>query len=541
MTHHRSRLVESVSVPITRRRFLRAALAGGAAASLAPGLWVRAATPTHAEGKVVPAMPGVAISNGREITLTDDRGRWRLPVEGDSTTFFVIKPRGWRVQLSKDGLPRGYHHHQPAGSPAQKFAGVAPTGPLPESIDFHLTRQEEGERFTALVCGDPQPRNALEVGYLARTVVPALRGADAAFGISLGDIAFDNLDTLEPYAGAMGLIGLPWHNVLGNHDLNFDAPDNRHANETFRRVFGPTYYAFNHGPVHFLVLNNVEWLGAQPESASPTANYRGALGERQLEFVANDLRHVPRDQLVVVFLHIPLSRGFEPGPRTETRDRQALYRLLEDRPNTVSFSAHTHWHGHRFFGAEDGWRGARPHHHIVTGTLCGSWFGGAPGDDGVPHAMMSDGTPRGYLEVVFDGARYGMDGYAVLGRERDYQMHIEAPSEIVADSLPGTPVWVNVFNGSERSDVRLRCGAGQPWQTLARVEQADPRFLRLRERDAGLKLPYRPLPAPMANCPHLWRGELPTRLPPGTHLIEVTARDMFGNTHRGCQPVRVVG
>ncbi|MCL4786409.1 MAG: calcineurin-like phosphoesterase C-terminal domain-containing protein [Verrucomicrobia bacterium] len=537
----------------SRRQFLRGTLAGGLGLALGPHLWVRAAQPTHAQGTVFhdrtgdgrrrpgdPGLAGVAVSNGREVALTDEQGRWRLAVDEDATSFFVIKPRGWRTRLSAHNLPRGYYHHQPAGSPQQLYPGIAPTGPLPESIDFGLTPQAESDRFKAIICGDPQPRNAVEVGYLAQTVVPELRGTDAAFGVSLGDIAFDNLHTLEPLSEAFGLIGIPWHNVLGNHDLNFDAPDNRHANETFRRVFGPTWYAFNHGPVHFIVLNNIEWLGSDPQQPQASGNYRGGLGTRQLEFVAQDLKHVPAEQLVVVFLHIPLHRGFDPIPRGLTRDRQELYRLLENRPRTLSFSAHTHWHGHRFIGAEDGWGGAQPHHHLITGTLCGSWFGGAPDERGIPHATMSDGTPRGYLELRFDGQRYSMAGYKSLGRPWEYQMHIDLPPEIPLAQVAQTAVTVNVFNGSERSTVRWRCGSGHTWQPLQKVEAADPRFVRLRERDQNLQPPYRGLPQPMANCLHLWRGSLPENLPAGTHLLEVVAEDMFGNTHRGSQPIRVI-
>jgi hypothetical protein len=539
---------------ITRRGFLRTALAGGAGLVYAPYLWARDPVPAQARGVVWhdqrgegrrrpddPGVPGVAVSNGRQITVTDELGRWSLPVEGEATTFFVIKPRGWMTRKNDQNLPRFHYHHQPAGSPRQRFPGVPPTGPLPESIDFPLRSREEPDRFKALFCGDPQPRNDREVRYLAQTVVPELAGNEAAFGVSLGDIAFDDLATFEPLNAALGLIGVPWHNVLGNHDLNFDAPDNRHANETFRQVYGPTYYAFDHGPVHFVVLNNVEWLGPDPQRPQSTGNYRGMLGERQLEFVARDLERVPREQLVVLLMHIPLQRGFAPNRASQTADRQALYRLLEARPHTLSFSAHTHWHRHLFIGEEDGWRGAEPHHHIIAGTLCGSWFGGAPDEFGVPHATMSDGTPRGYLELEFDGPRYRMDGYRSFGRPRDYQMHIEAPEQVLRPQLSEVAVTVNVFNGSERSQVRMRCGAGEPWRELEKIDEPDPRFLRLRERDATPQPPYRALPQPLSECPHLWRGRLPVDLPAGTHLVEVLATDMFGNTHQGRCPLRVLG
>jgi hypothetical protein len=538
----------------TRRSFLRTALAGGTGLFLAPNLWSRQPAPATARGVVWhdrrgdgrrrpgdPGVPGVAVSNGRDITVTDEAGRWSLPVEGEATTFFVIKPRGWMTSRDVHNLPRFHYHHQPAGSPRQRFPGIPPTGPLPESIDFPLRPHDEPNRFKAVICGDPQPRNEREVGYLAQTVIPDLAGTDAAFGVSLGDIAFDDLATYDPLNAAFGLIGVPWHNVLGNHDLNFDSPDNRHANETFRRVYGPTYYAFDHGPVHFVVLNNIEWLGPDPERPQWTGNYRGQLGSRQLEFVPRDLERVPPDRLVVLLMHIPLQRGFDLVPGSQTADRQALYRLLESRPHTLSFSAHTHWHRHLFVDAEDGWRGAQPHHHIITGTLCGSWFGGAPDEFGVPHSIMSDGTPRGYLELEFDGNSYRMDGYRSLGRSRDLQMHIELPEQVVRAQVHETAVTVNVFNGSERSRVQLRCGPGDAWRPLHPVREPDPRFVRLRERDAALQPPYRGLPQPLQECTHLWRGSLPQNLPAGTHLVEVVATDMFGNTHHGRRPLRVVG
>jgi len=537
----------------SRRSFLQAALAGGTSLALAPLIRAQAPPAPLARGLVFhdrdgdgrrgsrdKGIGGVAVSNGREVTLTDSKGRWELPVDDEATTFFVIKPRGWQTRLSAQNLSLNYYHYQPAGSPKQKYAGLAPTGALPGSIDFALTPQEEKDKFTALICGDPQPRNLREVGFLARTVVPDLVGTRAAFGVSLGDIAFDNLTTHEPLVETFGLIGVPWYNVLGNHDLNYDARDNRHANESFRRVFGPTWFSFNQGPVHFIVLNNIEWTGADPNVPGSKGSYRGRLGERQLEFVANDLKLVPKNRLIVLMMHIPLHRGFDPRPGVSTTDRRALYRLIEDRPHTVSFSAHTHFLGHVFLGEEDGWRGAQPHHHIIAGALCGSWFKGAPDERGVPHATMADGTPRGYFEVAFDGPQYSMDGYRSLGRPGDYQMHIDVADEVSARDLGNTEVFANVFNGTERSVVKMRGGAGDEWRAMEKVEAAAPRVTRLHERDKDLQPPLFPAQAPMSNCPHLWRAALPEGLTPGSHLVEVMATDLFGNRHQGSRPVRVV-
>ncbi len=537
----------------SRRQFVAAGAAWGLAAAWLPRVsWGRPGfhPPAFARGRVFhnrdgsgrfglnnPGLPGVCVSNGREITQTDAQGQWSLPATDETLEFFVIKPRGWRPALDADNLPRFTYLHLPGGSPELQYGGIAPTGPLPESIDFGLTEQDEPNRFKALFCGDPQPRDAREVDYLARTVVPQLRGTDAAFGISLGDIMFDDLSLYPRLTSAFGKIGIPWLNVLGNHDLNFDAADNRHAYDTFRRTFGATYYSFDWGPVHFLVLNNIEWTGADPAQGR-RGSYRGFLGERQLAFVENDLRNVPRDRLVVVALHIPLTGTIDPKPSIETVDRDELFKLLADYPHTLSFSAHMHWHGHVFVDQRGGWRGAQPHHHIITGTLCGCWFGGAPGADGVPHATMSDGAPRGYLELQFDGNRYAIDGYRGLQLPANQQMNIIVPDEVAETTLAETAAYVNVFNGSERSRVRIRFEEGGAWSEMTRVVELDPSYVALRARDENLELPYRK-PANPSPCFHLWRHSLPADLPAGAHLIEVVATDMHGHEHHGSSVFRV--
>jgi hypothetical protein len=217
-----------------------------------------------------PGIPGVAVSNGREVVLTDERGRWQVARGRRIHHLLRHQTPGLDLPRSAHNLPRFHYHHQPAGSPRQRFPGVLPTGPLPDSIDFALASARTGP-VQGLVLRRPSAARLREVDYLARTVVPELMGTEASFGVSLGDIAFDNLDTHEPLTEAFGLIGIPWYNVLGNHDLNFDSPDNRYAYESFRRVFGPTYHAFEVGPVHFILLNNIDWRGPDPERPSPPA------------------------------------------------------------------------------------------------------------------------------------------------------------------------------------------------------------------------------------------------------------------------------
>src|SRR5690606_26773043 len=112
----------------------------------------------------------VAVSNGRDIVVTDGNGRYELPVR-ENTTLFVIKPRGWKTAVNSNQIPQFFYTHSPKGAVGDKVAGLAPTGPLPASIDFPLYPQEEADQFDVLVFGDTQPRNLEEVYYLAHDSV----------------------------------------------------------------------------------------------------------------------------------------------------------------------------------------------------------------------------------------------------------------------------------------------------------------------------------------------------------------------------------
>lgn len=472
-----------------------------------------------------PGVAGICVSNGREVVRTDSQGRWRLPVD-DDTILFVIKPSGWVVPVDENQLPQFYYIHKPNGSPRFRYAGVEPTGPLPESIDFALRPQREGHRFRMVMFGDPQPRNQTEIDYIAQDVVEqVVRDAakvDAKFGISLGDIMFDVLTLFGGLNRTIGNVGIPWYNVVGNHDLNFDARENRLSTETFQRTYGPTDFAFNYGRVHFLIVNDIFWNG------SMSAGYHAELTDKTLDFIRNDLAEVPRDRLVVLCVHIPI---------VQIRNRDRLYRLLEDRPHAVSFSAHTHVQRHYFLSEADGWKGAKPHHHVNHATVCGSWWQGAFDERGIPHATMSDGVPNGYSIVEFDGSAYKIQ-FRAASRPEWEQMRIWVPDVVPMVRLASTDVIANVYAGSERSVVEMRVDRGE-WRPMEQFTGQDPYYLALKALEASPNPPTgRRLPNP-SNTPHLWKAPLPRGLRPGSRLIEVRTTDMFGQVHEGRRIVRV--
>jgi hypothetical protein len=470
-------------------------------------------------------LENVAVSNGEDVVLSGENGRYTLPV-GDDTILFVIKPAGYRLPLDDRKRPQFYHIHKSKGSPDLKYPGVSPTGSLPASVDFGLVEVEDSDTFEMLVFGDPQPYTEREVDFFDRDIVDELVGASGfRFGITLGDLVGDDLDLFAPYSSSVARIGIPWFNVYGNHDMNFDASKDRYADETFESVFGPTTYAFSEGRVHFIVVDNVIYPRPGGESG-----YIGGLTEQQLTFIENDLRHVPKDHLVVLAMHIPL---FVPEWREgdayfRMDDRARLFELLTDFPHTLSLSAHTHVQRHHFFNREDGWKGDRLHHHYNVGTTSGDWWSGTPDQEGIPPSIMRDGTPNGYAILRFDGNRYTID-YRVARADSAHTMNLWGPKVVPQREWFNADLYVNFFSGSDSTTVAYRINGRGPWKTMKRVRGGDPHVAALRYRwDTTDTLPQGKRPNNPVISTHLWKTRVPKNLPEGRHRIDVRVTDMFG-------------
>ena len=466
----------------------------------------------------------VKVSNGKDIVLTDENGKYEIPVEEDSAVF-VIKPSGYRTAMNENNLPQFFYLHKPDGSPKLKFPGSKPTGALPQSIDFPLYEQPEPEAFKILLFGDPQPRNHTEVDYIAHDVVSELIDDGSAFGVTLGDIAFDNLDTFKSLNQAIAMIGIPWYNVIGNHDLNLDSMTHKNINETFEATYGPSYYSFDYGQVHFVVLDNIDW--AAPTPKNNRWHFVGGFGKQQLDFLKKDLSMIPESQMVVLLMHIPIMG---------INDKAEFFKLIEKRPYCVSVSGHTHDHRHMFLGKEDGFNGKEKHHHIVNVTVSGSWWSGAKNDNEIPHSTMADGAPNGYSIMTFDENGYKLD-FKAAGRPASEQMRIHLPTTMDTNETAQQEIWVNVYNGSEYSKVSMSIDNNGKWIELEKKLVNDPYFAMLSERDKGIE----PKLAKPKVSHHLWTAKLPEGILPGAHLVRVQTTDRHERTYHAHRSIRVTG
>ncbi|NIN70656.1 MAG: hypothetical protein GTO46_01725 [Gemmatimonadetes bacterium] len=434
-----------------RRAFLRTAALGAAAMALptrliadpyAPLVPRRAARPVRIRGQVRAAaggVGGVAVSDGLDVVGTAGDGSFELVSTADRPFLQLSIPAGYEIPLNPTGTACFY---QP----------IRPNAEGEMEAVFKLERMSQpDERHAFLLLADPQTQNEQEVEWLHEETVPDVKGVVAGlgdgevFGIACGDIMYNNLEHFPGYERAVRAMNVPFFQVVGNHDMDFEARTDEDSAATFSRHFGPRYYSFDRGAVHYVVLDDVFWHGS---------DYIGYLDHDQLTWLANDLARVEPGRTVFVALHIPVmgsrharDESAEPESSLAVMNREALYRLLEPCEAHV-LAGHTHELEHLFEGGV---------HEHVCGAVCGSWWSGP---------ICPDGAPKGYTVYEVDGTQVSWR-YKSAGRGFEHQIRVyphgadpKAPDEIVANVWDWDPEWSVVWyeDGDRVGEMARRIG-----------------------------------------------------------------------------------
>ena len=450
--------------------------------------------PVRVSGRVLSGragLGGVAVTDGLTVTATDDDGRFELASNTRQSFVSIATPDGYAIGQNPTGTASFYRPISPddSGEMAARFDLAELDG--------------SDERHGFLVLADPQTQDAYEMGLFHEETVPDVKATAAAladrrlFGVGCGDIMFDDLTLYPEYERGVQRMGMPFFQVVGNHDLDFGPSDDGSV-QTFCRHFGPNYYSFDRGEVHYIVLDNVFWHGE---------GYIGYVTDDQLNWLAQDLALIEPGRTVAVFNHIPqyttrhIRTGDDsPSISSTTVNRERMYGLLEPYKAHV-FSGHVHEHEHIF---ESGV------HEIVQGTVCGAWWSGP---------ICWDGTPSGYGVYEVDGSEIKWR-YKSTGLGDDHQMRVYfrgsdpgAPDEIVANVWDWEPEWRVVWY-----EDGMRRGA------MARRRGTDPLSEKLH-RGSGLP-ERRPWVEPVPTN-HLFYAPVST----GAREVVVEATDRFGRTY----------
>ena len=318
-------------------------------------------------------LEGVAVTDGLNITSTDKNGYYELICDNEAQFVYISTPSGYAAPV-ESGVIRFFHHLENNNQNMKK--------------DFRLTKTADERNHAFVVVSDIQILRDVEFPMLKESINDIKNQLetypqDLQFHVlDCGDLVFDRLDFYPEYISSFSDLNLPIYRILGNHDMDFHGRSHESSMKTFNKTFGPDYYSFNRGEVHYVVLNDVFFLGRE-------YFYMGYITERQLEWLSRDLSYVKPGTPVVVALHIPTTY---PGENFNSLNyyklslslvnNSALYNILKPY-NTHIVSGHNHTSASYIINEN------LMEHNIPA--ISGSWW---------QTDICPDGTPAGY--VIFD-------------------------------------------------------------------------------------------------------------------------------------------
>lgn len=413
------------------------------------------------------------VSDGFAVVKTDRNGAYELTPHAKATSIFLSTPAGYDFKVDGN-IVRQYEN-------------------LGARNEYHfklkkLKQNDANHHF--IIWADPQVKNKKDVAQMMETSVPDVQqlvremGKNTLIhGISVGDIVWDNLPLYEDYNLAVSKMGIPFFQALGNHDMDYRQGGDETSDRTFKEYFGPTYYSFNRGKAHYIVLDDVRYLGTERD-------YDGFITTDQLEWMEKDLAVIPKDHLVIINLHIPVHNS--------VKNREDFYKVIAKFTNVHIMSGHTHYNKNVIQN------GVFEHNH---GTVCGAWWTGP---------ICSDGTPRGYGVYEVKGTELKWY-YKSTGLNKKNQVSLDVETltnqkRIIANVWNYDPEW------------KIECFLDGKSVIMEKQMGFDPEAVRLYKGD---KLPAsRPFAEP-SRTDHLFM----VHCDPNVKNIKVKVTDRFGETY----------
>lgn len=215
-------------------------------------------------------IPDVCVSDGRNVVKTDNKGCFDLPGHGNERFIFITTPSGYKTF-------NGYYQRIDESIQSYDFAlypydsAVSKDG----SHSFiHISDTEISDTTG----------HSIWVGNLRKYI----ESENIGFIVQTGDICYEA--GLKSHIKLMNSVnmGIPIYYCIGNHDL----VKGKYGEKLFEDIYGPVWYSFDMGNVHYIVTPMAH--GDYAPSYTQEDVY---------EWLVNDLALQPEGKPVMIFNH----------------------------------------------------------------------------------------------------------------------------------------------------------------------------------------------------------------------------------------------
>ena len=361
----------------------------------------------------------VVVSDGYLTTTTNTDGIYQLKSEKTWGYVFISIPSGYEVS-SKGVLP-------------QFYTTLKSDAKTLERVDFTLAKVEGQDNFRMYIFGDMHLANRTNDKAQFKVFTNDLNKyldshkSGKSYGLTLGDMTWDLYWYSRGYEFPQYLdeinsqvSGLQIFHTMGNHDNDFKAKNDFDAAFQYVRDIAPTYYSYNIGKIHFIVLDDID---CSDYDGTESRNYEKNFTSDQLDWLLQDLSYVDKSTPLVITTHAQIF--YPKGNNSFALDGQVIERW----PNTKKllnilkgYTVHfVTGHTHTIFNAlpsETAPLGAENVFEHNAGSICASWWWSGYLTPGVYVSL--DGAPAGYSIWEFAGKDIKWK-YKAVGMDENYQ------------------------------------------------------------------------------------------------------------------------
>lgn len=497
----------------------------------------------HCDGE---GLADVVVSDGVEVVKTDKDGVYQFKSAKKWGYVFISIPKGYEV--GSEGVLPQFH------------ATLTEKADKAERHDFNLVKVNQ-EKYRVYFLGDmhlaDRTNDLNQFDNCMKEVKADIMDDDVkSYVITLGDMTWDLYWYSRKYYFPQYLNSVNYYfknaakqvqffHTIGNHDHDMCKDGDFNTVIEYVKDIAPTYYSFNIGDVHYIVLDDILCTNVGgAASAKPERSYYSEVTDEQLKWLAKDLSYVSKTTPVIVTSHAPVYAK----ETVKNVNAVTTYYLNNSETLISKFKGYNvdfvTGHTHVLYNVDKTSKGIYEHN---AGAVCASWWWSGYLTPGIH--ICTDGAPGGYSVWDITGTdkkwRYKGTGRDANEQFRSYDLNnvwftvekdapkvpaaLKSKFEKYTDAYPknsDNEVLINIWNWNPKWQIEIK----ENGKTLAstRVKGYDPLHIAAltakRFNDASITA--EPAFTTTVNY-HMFKVKASS----ATSTIDIKVTDEFGNVY----------